>query len=106
MDKLTLRERLVFEFVVAGLPNEVIAARLRRSERTIKLHKKSLTKKMRVSSAVALLQLLVGGEMAPPHLHAKRFGYCLPNASRAYSPACRRRGSKVCTYRTSAQAVR
>jgi FixJ family two-component response regulator len=65
MDKLTPPERVVLEHVVAGLPNKVIAARIGRAERTVKLHKKSVMEKMRVRSAVALLQLLVEGDMAP-----------------------------------------
>lgn len=68
MDRLTPRERVVLGFVVAGLPNKVIAARLGRSERTIKLHKQKVIEKMRVGSAHQLLQVLIDGDMTPAPL--------------------------------------
>jgi FixJ family two-component response regulator len=83
MGKLTPRERVVFGHVVAGLPNKVIAARIRRAERTVKLQKKSVMEKMRVRSAVALLQLLVEGDMAP----ARTSRYSLTSGSTALPAA-------------------
>jgi FixJ family two-component response regulator len=68
MDKLTPRERAVLGLVAAGLPNKVIATRLGRGERTIKLQKRAMMEKMRVRSAVALLQVLVDGDMVPTPL--------------------------------------
>ncbi len=65
VDKLTPRERDVLGLVVQGLPNKVIAARLGRGQRTIKLHKQHLMEKMGVRSASALLQVLVDGDLAP-----------------------------------------
>ena len=83
MDKLTPRERVVFGLVVEGLPNKLIAARIGRVERTVKLQKKSVMEKMRVRSAVALLQLLVEGDMAP----ARTSGYGFTSGSIALSAA-------------------
>jgi len=64
MDRLTPRERVVFELVAAGLPNKAIARRLGRSEKTIKTQKGQVLEKMRVRSTLALVQLLVKGDMA------------------------------------------
>ncbi len=67
IDNLTPQEKVVLGLVVSGLPNKVIAGRLGRAERTIKLHKQAVMGKMGVRSATALLHLLVDADMAPPH---------------------------------------
>lgn len=64
-NKLSARERDVLGLVVQGLPNKVIAARLVRAERTIKLHKRQMMAKMGVRSAAALLEMLIDGDIAP-----------------------------------------
>ena len=53
-ERLTLREREVFVFMVGGLPNKQIADVLGTSERTIKAHRAQLMQKMGVQSAVQL----------------------------------------------------
>jgi FixJ family two-component response regulator len=65
VDKLSPRERDVLGLVVQGLPNKVIAARLGRAQRTIKLHKQNLMEKMGARSAATLLEMLVDGDIAP-----------------------------------------
>jgi len=52
---LTLRERQVFELVVAGLSNETIARRLHRSERTIEHHVSAVLAKVGVRSRTELI---------------------------------------------------
>jgi FixJ family two-component response regulator len=91
MDRLTPRERVVFELVVAGLPNKIIAARLGRSEKTIKSHRMKVMEKMCVRSAVALLQLLIDGDMAPAPRQTNAasqtaIGSCFPTP--LYAEAC------------------
>lgn len=54
---LTLREREVFALVIAGLPNKVIAAQLKLSEMTVKVHRSQITRKMRSKSLVDLVRM-------------------------------------------------
>jgi len=52
---LTLRERQVFELIVAGLSNETIARRLHRSERTVEHHVSAVLAKVGVRSRTELI---------------------------------------------------
>jgi FixJ family two-component response regulator len=56
-DKLTPREREVTEFVVAGLINKEIAAKLGLSEITIKVHRGQAMKKMEADSLADLVRM-------------------------------------------------
>ncbi len=55
--KLTLREREVFELVVAGRLNKQIAGELGISERTVKVHRAQVMTKTRVTSLAELVHL-------------------------------------------------
>jgi two-component system, LuxR family, response regulator FixJ len=55
--KLTPRERQVFEGVVAGKLNKEIAAELGTTERTIKAHRANVMEKMRAQSLAQLVHL-------------------------------------------------
>jgi FixJ family two-component response regulator len=54
---LTVREREVMALVVQGMVNEVIAYRLGTSEKTIKVHRARMMKKMGVRSVVELMRV-------------------------------------------------
>src|SRR5262245_34012146 len=57
LDTLTPRERQVFEKVVAGRLNKQIAAELGIVEKTIKVHRSRMMRKMNASSVVELVHL-------------------------------------------------
>ena len=54
---LTLREREVFTFLIAGRLNKQIAAELNLSENTVKVHRSQVTRKMRAKSLVDLVRI-------------------------------------------------
>lgn len=56
--ELTERERDVMRLVLEGLPNKLIADRLRISVRTVEVHRARVFEKMEVKSAVELANLL------------------------------------------------
>lgn len=56
-DQLSLREWEVLAHVVQGQMNKEIAAELNINERTVKLHRTNLTRKLRVQSVVELTRL-------------------------------------------------
>ena len=56
--RLTKREREVCELVAAGLLNKQIAHELGMSEKTVKVHRGRLTRKLDVNSVAALVRLL------------------------------------------------
>ena len=56
-ESLTNRQQEVFELVVAGKPNKEIAAELGTAERTIKLHRAEVMKKMQATSVASLVQI-------------------------------------------------
>ncbi|MGA3269155.1 MAG: response regulator [Verrucomicrobiota bacterium] len=56
-DQLSLRELEVLARVVQGRMNKEIAAELNINERTVKLHRTNLTRKLKVQSAVELTRL-------------------------------------------------
>src|SRR5262245_23166567 len=57
LDTLTAREREVLLLVVSGLLNKQVAATLGTSEKTIKVHRSRVMKKMRVQSLAELVRL-------------------------------------------------
>lgn len=57
LDRLTPREREVFERVIAGQPNKQIAAELNAAERTIKAHRARVMEKMEAASLADLVRL-------------------------------------------------
>jgi FixJ family two-component response regulator len=57
-DVLTPRERDVLRHVVRGRLNKQIAADLGISERTVKLHRTAITRKLQVRSAAELARLV------------------------------------------------
>ena len=58
MAELTERERDVMDCVIEGLPNKLIADRLKISVRTVEVHRARVFDKMEVKSAVELANLL------------------------------------------------
>jgi two-component system, LuxR family, response regulator FixJ len=64
-DKLTTREREVFERVVAGKPNKLIAAELGTVERTVKAHRAHVMEKMGADSFASLVHAAVQIKAAP-----------------------------------------
>lgn len=59
LDTLTRREAEVLERLLCGLLNKQIAAELGTSEKTIKVHRGRIMKKMRVQSIAELVQLVM-----------------------------------------------
>jgi RNA polymerase sigma factor (sigma-70 family) len=57
LDSLTPREHEVFPLVVSGLPNRQIADKLGASERTIKIHRGQLMRKMQAESLADLVRM-------------------------------------------------
>jgi FixJ family two-component response regulator len=57
LDLLTLREREVFSFVIAGLLNKQIASELTLTEATVKVHRGRLMEKLQVMSVAELVTL-------------------------------------------------
>ena len=56
---LTAREREVFEVVVEGKPNKVIASDLGLSQKTVEVHRAHVMDKMRAESLAALVRMAV-----------------------------------------------
>ena len=56
--RLTKREREVCDLVAAGLLNKQIAVELGMSEKTVKVHRGRVTRKLDVDSVAALVRLL------------------------------------------------
>ena len=54
---LTPREREIFSLVVTGRPNKQIAAQLKLSELTVKVHRSQVTKKMQATSIIELARM-------------------------------------------------
>ncbi len=58
-EKLSLREREVFDGVVRGLLNKQIAAGMGIAEKTVKVHRGRVMDKMRVDSVAELVRVSV-----------------------------------------------
>jgi FixJ family two-component response regulator len=57
LDKLTKREREVFDLVVTGKPNKVIAFELGVSQRTVEIHRARVMEKMHARSLADLVRM-------------------------------------------------
>jgi FixJ family two-component response regulator len=57
LDRLTLREREVFDLVIVGLLNKQIADRLGMTERTVKAHRASIVDKLGMRSVAEMVTL-------------------------------------------------
>ena len=56
-ETLTPREQEVMRIVISGRPNKQIAAELKLSEMTVKIHRSQLMRKMRAKSLVELVRM-------------------------------------------------
>jgi RNA polymerase sigma factor (sigma-70 family) len=65
INSLTAREREVLSLVVAGLANKQIAFHLGTSEKTIKVHRWRLMRKLRVRTPIDLVRLLAAPGLSP-----------------------------------------
>jgi FixJ family two-component response regulator len=66
LNRLTLRERQVFEQVIAGRLNKQIAADLGTVEKTIKVHRARVMRKMEAGSLLELVHLAALAGVLPP----------------------------------------
>lgn len=57
LDKLTKREREVFDLIVTGKPNKVIAYELGVSQRTVEIHRARVMEKMQARSLADLVRM-------------------------------------------------
>ncbi|MEL6428400.1 MAG: response regulator [Planctomycetota bacterium] len=65
--RLTARETQVFELVVAGKPNKVVASDLGLSQKTVEVHRAHVMEKMRAESFADLVKMaVVLGVTGPP----------------------------------------
>lgn len=71
LSRLTPRERDVLQHLVAGLLNKQIAAMLGVAEKTVKVHRSSLMRKLQVRTPAALVALVAGtaGSTLPGLVH-------------------------------------
>jgi DNA-binding NarL/FixJ family response regulator len=65
LDRLTPREREVLELVILGKLNKQIAAELGTSEKTVKVHRGRVMKKMQVFSVAELVRLTEEARIRP-----------------------------------------
>ncbi|QDV06919.1 Transcriptional regulatory protein FixJ [Planctomycetes bacterium Poly30] len=64
--RLTAREKQVFELVVAGKPNKVVATDLGLSQKTVEVHRAHVMEKMRAESFADLVKMAVLLEVTGP----------------------------------------
>jgi len=64
--RLTARETQVFELVVAGKPNKVVASDLGLSQKTVEVHRAHVMEKMRAESFADLVKMAVTLEATGP----------------------------------------
>jgi FixJ family two-component response regulator len=64
LGRLTARERQVLRLISAGMRSKQIAAKLGAAEKTVKIHRWRLLRKMQVRTATALVGLV--SRMEPP----------------------------------------
>ncbi len=64
--RLTARETQVFELVVAGKPNKVVATDLGLSQKTVEVHRAHVMEKMRAESFADLVKMAVVLEVTGP----------------------------------------
>jgi FixJ family two-component response regulator len=60
---LTPTEKKIYRMVVDGLPNKAIAAQMGNAERTVKLHRSNLSRKMGAQCGADLVRLYFEGEL-------------------------------------------
>ncbi|MEM6676216.1 MAG: response regulator FixJ [Planctomycetota bacterium] len=65
-ERLTAREREVFELVVAGNANKVVATELGLSQKTVEVHRAHVMEKMRAESFADLVKMAVVLEVTGP----------------------------------------
>lgn len=63
--KLTPREQSVFEHVITGMPNKLIAVSLGIAEKTVKIHRGRMMRKTRVGSVPDLVRLAIAAGCDP-----------------------------------------
>ena len=66
INELSLGERNVLELISTGLPNKVVARRLRISVRTVEDRRRRIMKKLDVASFARLMELVVAARTSPP----------------------------------------
>ena len=64
--RLTARETQVFELVVAGKPNKVVASDLDLSQKTVEVHRAHVMEKMRAESFADLVKMAVTLDVTGP----------------------------------------
>jgi len=64
--RLTARESQVFELVVAGKPNKVVATELGLSQKTVEVHRAHVMEKMRAESFADLVKMAVTLDVTGP----------------------------------------
>mgnify|MGYP005811324533 CR=1 FL=1 len=72
MSTLTTRERQVLEYVAQGFLNKQIAAQLGTAEKTVKVHRGRMMRKLQTRSVPTLIRMLDYCEAAPSAIPSER----------------------------------